>query len=73
MLTPAKYAVLWSPHQNAFGIETVDEMLKTNLSIFADGGKGDFIVLGFAESWAAVREVADFFMAERNKRLSSKV
>ena len=42
------YAVLWSPHQGAFHVETVEAMLETNRKILKHGDKGDYIVLDFA-------------------------
>jgi hypothetical protein len=69
MILPTTLVVLWSPHQNAFSIETVDDMLKANLAVFLDGNKGDFILLGFAETLSNARDLGDVFMEKRNQRL----
>lgn len=63
------YAVLWSPSQNAISVETVAEMLETNRQIFADQNKGDFIVMGFAETLEQARKDARALQAVRDVRL----
>ena len=50
------YVVLWSPHQKCFHMETVDEMLKRNRSIFARQDLGDYIVLSFEKDHAAASD-----------------
>lgn len=45
----ATLAVLWSPHQDVFHVETVNEMQDENMMIYLTSKKGDFIVMGFAE------------------------
>ncbi len=55
------YVVLWSPHQKAFHIETVGEMLRHNRDIFTDQGLGDYIVLSFAKSHEEAHAIADTY------------
>lgn len=63
-----EFAVLWSPHQNAFHVESVGEMLKTNMHIFLHQEKGDFVVLAFAESHEKAAEIREAFQAIRNNK-----
>lgn len=58
-VTHDTWVVLWSPHQECFHIETLGEMLRTNMRIYAEGRKGDYILLGFAESSKEAAEFAD--------------
>lgn len=63
------FVVTWSPSQDAVDVATVGEMLSTNLAIFANGRKGDFVVLGFAETREEAGELARMLQAKRNERL----
>lgn len=58
-VTQETWVVLWSPHQECFHIETLGEMLRTNMRIYAEGLKGDYIFLGFAESSKQASEFID--------------
>lgn len=58
-VTHDTWVVLWSPHQECFHIETLGEMFRTNMRIYAEGLKGDYIFLGFAESSKQASEFID--------------
>lgn len=62
-----EFAVLWSPHQNAFHVESVGEMLETNRRIFIEQEKGDFVVLAFTESHEKAAEIRKVFQAMRDE------
>ena len=49
-MTIGDYVVLWSPHQNQFHVETINQMLTKNMNIFSRQSLGDYIVLGFEHS-----------------------
>lgn len=60
------YAVLWSPHQNAFQVETVQEMLEKNIAVFVEQDKGDFVVLGIANSRQEADQICSDLMSSRD-------
>jgi hypothetical protein len=59
------HVVLWSPHQNAFQVEAVKDMIETNIEIFLTQEKGDFIVLGFCNSHEEASDLCTELMALR--------
>lgn len=63
------YAVTWSPHQDAFDIATVAEMIATNREIFEAGGKGDFVVMGILPKLEDARAMCDYLTTKRDERL----
>lgn len=65
-ISTASFAMLWSPHQNAFSIETVGDMLANNLAVFANERKGDYIVLGSFDSLEEAREASNGMMQIRD-------
>jgi hypothetical protein len=65
------YVVLWSPHQNAFQVEAVREMIETNTKIFITQQKGDFIVLGICNSHQEASDLCGEFMALRKEEIQS--
>lgn len=44
------FAVLWSPHQDGFHIETFEEMFQTNVRIFLERNLGDYILMSVAKT-----------------------
>lgn len=67
--THESFVVTWSPSQDAFDVATVGEMLRTNIGIFANGRKGDFVVLGIAPTHAEAAALSDMLQSKRNERL----
>jgi hypothetical protein len=65
------YVVLWSPHQNSFQVETVGEMLVTNLRNFQNQQAGDFVVLAFSEDYEEAKALCQSFQKVRNSRVDS--
>ncbi len=57
-ITGGTYVVLWSPHQRHFHVETVSEMLETNLRIYAEHKLGDYILLSFAADHSEAHKIA---------------
>lgn len=53
--------VLWSPRQQAFHRETIEEMLKANLNSFfyQENPDSDWIVVGFCNSAQEAIDLAD--------------
>jgi hypothetical protein len=66
-----KFAVLWSPHQNSFQVETVGDMLETNLRIFLNQQAGDFVVLAFADDHEEAKSLCKSFQKVRDSRVDS--
>ena len=63
------FAVTWSPHQDAFDIATVEDMIATNRDIFAQGLKGDFVVLGIMPNLEDARALCAYYATKRDERL----
>jgi hypothetical protein len=60
------FAILWSPQQDAFHVETVEAMLEANRRIYAHRKGGDFIALGFAATHEEATEVVNTLIAQRD-------
>jgi len=65
-MTEDDFAILWSPRQDVFHIETVQAMLETNRRIHMNRKAGDFIVLGFAKTRDEATELANTLMSIRD-------
>jgi len=49
-INPQWFAVLWSPRQDGFHVETLDEMFRTNARIFLERNLGDYILMSIAKT-----------------------
>jgi len=58
------HVVLWSPHQRQFHIETLKQMLDTNLRIYFAQNVGDYILLAFAKSSDEAGKIIDTLEAK---------
>ncbi len=63
-----KWVVLWSPHQDSFGVETVAEMLENNRKNFRDRSMADFIVLDIAGTHEEASNICSGYQRLRGDR-----
>ena len=61
------FAVLWSPKQDAFHIQTISDMINKNREILINEQDGDFIVLSFAKTRADADVARETFFRSRKK------
>ena len=66
------WVVLWSPHQNLFHVQTVQEMIEDNRVVFEYDRKGDYIVLDIVETHDEATHLTRKLIEIRNKRLESE-
>ncbi len=65
-----EFAVLWSPTQDAFHIQTISDMIDKNREILINKQDGDFIVLKFTKTRAEA-DAAHATFARNRKNASS--
>lgn len=61
------YAVLWSPSQNTFHIETIRRMLDVNRRAFNSKSKADYIVMEIADSYEEAGKACSKLKSKREE------
>lgn len=61
------FVVLWSPDQNQFHVETINEMLESNIRIYLQQKRVGYIVLSFADSAEEAHQIIEMFEESRAK------